>query len=281
MRIALITLSREGVRICECLSKHLSETKVFIHRSAGREAEGETFTSVMDLTAEVFCRYDGLVYVAPCGAVVRAVAPNIEHKTTDPAVVVVDAGGRYAVSLLSGHEGGANDLAVTVSNILGAEPVVSTTTEALKTIIVGVGCRRGTKADAIVKAVKSALDRAGVKQDDVRLIASADIKSDEAGLLQAARDLGMPLRFITSEEIRSSGKAFDRSDFVKTKVNLPAVAEPAALLAGRRTSLLLHKTVFIGVTVAVAKESCLWSALAREAKPTARSVPRKPSQQAK
>ncbi|MEW6356526.1 MAG: cobalamin biosynthesis protein [Planctomycetota bacterium] len=260
MKVALITLSREGARICERLTTRIPQAAVFVHESVGQVSGAKAFSSIMDLTAEVFSgRYDGLVYVAPCGAVVRAIAPNIQHKTTDPAVVVVDTGGRYAVSLLSGHEGGANDLAVTVSNILGAEPVISTTTEALKTIIVGVGCRRGTKADVIVEAVKSGLDRAGVTLDDVRLIASADIKSDEAGLLQAARELGVPLRFVASEEIRSSAKAFGRSDFVKEKVNLPAVAEPAALLAGRRTSLLLPKTVINGVTVAVARESCLWS----------------------
>ena len=51
-------------------------------------------------------KYDGLVYIAPCGVVVRAIAPFLEHKTKDPAVVVVDVGGRWAVSLLSGHEGG-------------------------------------------------------------------------------------------------------------------------------------------------------------------------------
>ena len=87
----------------------------------------------MDLTEQIFASYTGLVYIAPTGVVVRAIAPLLRHKTTDPAVVVVDVGGRWAVSLLSGHEGGANELAVTVANILGAEPVVSTTTEAVKT----------------------------------------------------------------------------------------------------------------------------------------------------
>ncbi len=47
-------------------------------------------------------------------------------------MVVVDVGARWAISLLSGHEGGANDLAVAVGNILAAEPVISTTSEALK-----------------------------------------------------------------------------------------------------------------------------------------------------
>lgn len=97
--------------------------------------------------------------MAPCGVVTRALAPHLRHKTTDPAVVVVDAVGRFAVSLLSGHEGGANDLTMAVSNIIEAEPVITTTTETLKTIVVGVGCRRGAESAKIIRAVELAVAR--------------------------------------------------------------------------------------------------------------------------
>ena len=203
-------------------------------------------------------KYEGLIYVAPCGVVVRAIAPFLEHKTKDPAVVVVDVGGRWAVSLLSGHEGGANNLAITVANAISAEPVITTTTEALKTLIVGVGCRRGIKSEKIVAAIKAALTEADLEISQVRLLSSAEIKSDEQGLLQAAQELGVPLRFISSDEIRGFAGNFEHSDFVQQKVNLPAVAEPAALMAGRRTRLVLKKRTFNGVTVAVARENCLW-----------------------
>jgi cobalt-precorrin 5A hydrolase len=93
----------------------------------------------------------------------------------------------------------------------------------------------------------------------VRLLASADVKAQEEGLMEAARRLGVPLRIVPSEEIRAAGRDFARSDFVMEKVDLPAVAEPAALLAGRRTRLLLPKTARDGVTVAVAVENCLSS----------------------
>jgi cobalt-precorrin 5A hydrolase len=172
-------------------------------------------------------------------------------------VVVVDAGGRFAVSLLSGHEGGANALALEIANILGAEPVISTTTEALKNVIVGVGCRRGAKAEAIMEAVKEALDKAGAKLEEVRMLASADIKMNEQGLIAAAHNLGLSLRFISSEEIATTTREFGRSKFVEDKVHLPAVAEPSALLAGRRTQLILPRTIFHGVTVAIARERCL------------------------
>jgi cobalt-precorrin 5A hydrolase len=171
--------------------------------------------------------------------------------------VAVDVGGRWAVSLLSGHEGGANDLALAVANILAAEPVISTTTEAVKNLIVGVGCRRGAAAGAIVAAIREALTLAGCELARVRLVATAEIKADEPGLREAARELGLPLRLVSAEEIRQTVRPFAHSDFVQEKVDLPAVAEPAALLAGRRTQLILPRQVLHSVTVAIARESCM------------------------
>ena len=219
----------------------------------------ERFTKIADLTATLFRVCRGLVYAAPCGVVVRALAPLVKSKYEDPAVVVLDAGGRWAVSLLSGHEGGANDLAIRVANLTGAEPVVTTTTEALKSVIVGIGCRRGTPTERIVEAVREALSEAGIALEEVRLLASAEIKADEAGLLAAAEALGVPIRFIAAEEIRASLREFSHSAFVEEKVNLPAVAEPAALLAGRRTRFICRKKMTNGITIALAREGFLWS----------------------
>ncbi|MDH4183671.1 MAG: cobalamin biosynthesis protein, partial [Nitrospinota bacterium] len=69
-------------------------------------------------------------------------------------------------------------------------------------------------------------------------------------------ELGLPLRFIDSEEIRQTFREFEHSEFVWSEVNLPAVAEPCALLAGRRTKLILKRKIYSGVTVAVARENC-------------------------
>jgi len=255
MKLAVISLSDEGSRVVNHLKERLADADIFLHEKVAASFGGRRFKSIITLTRKIFNQYDGLVYVAPCGVVVRALANNIRNKRTDPGVVVVDASGRFAVSLLGGHEGGANDLAIAVSNIIGAEPVITTTTEALKSVIVGIGCRRGVKAEAIIDAVDAALRKADVERPEVRLLASADIKMKEKGLLEAANILGIPLRFIRSEEIRSSCRKFSRSDFVKEKVNLPAVAEPAALLAGRRTRLILPKMTSGAVTVALARES--------------------------
>jgi cobalt-precorrin 5A hydrolase len=256
VKIALISLSNYGARLAAQLAARWEPCDVFLHRSVTELPEARRFERLLDLTHDLFPLYQGLVYMAPAGAVVRAVAPCIQDKRTDPAVVMVDAGGRWAVSLLSGHEGGANELALAVANILGAEPVVSTTTEAVKDLIVGVGCRRGTSADAIVTALREALALADCEAGRVRLLASADIKAGEPGLLEAARQLGWPLRLIPAEEIRHTVRAFEHFDSVQQKVDLPAVAEPAALLAGRRTQLILPRQVLHGITVAIARENC-------------------------
>ncbi len=253
MSLALITLSREGLATARALRKVLPEASLHVHRAV-EAADAEPFERVAVLTQELWSQRRGLVYFAPTGAVVRAIAPCVVSKFTDPAVVVCDVWGRWAVSLLSGHEGGANELAHSVANALGAEPIVTTTTEAVKDLVVGIGCRRGTAQEAIEAALREALASLGKGLEDVRLLASADLKTEEPGLREAARRLGLPLRFIHGEDIRQAPQAFTPSAAAERQVDLPGVAEPSALLAGRRTRLLLPRTVLHGLTVAIAQE---------------------------
>jgi cobalt-precorrin 5A hydrolase / precorrin-3B C17-methyltransferase len=87
---------------------------------------GELVSGVRERWAGV----DGLVLVCATGIAVRAVAPLLADKAADPAVVVVDDGGRFVVALTGGHRGGANVLARDVAVLLGAQPVVTTATDA-------------------------------------------------------------------------------------------------------------------------------------------------------
>ncbi|MFE1298188.1 precorrin-3B C(17)-methyltransferase [Streptomyces sp. NPDC058731] len=86
---------------------------------------------VADAVRRAFAECEQLVCFLATGAVVRLVAPLLGDKASDPGVVCVDEGGRFAVPVLGGHGGGANDLAAEVGEVLGAVPVVTTATDAV------------------------------------------------------------------------------------------------------------------------------------------------------
>ena len=93
-------------------------------------------------TGELFRSSGALVCLFSLGAVIRLVAPHMRGKKTDPAVVVIDEGARYAISALSGHLGGANGLAAEIAGAIGAEPVITTAADVKGTIPIDMVGRR-------------------------------------------------------------------------------------------------------------------------------------------
>ena len=85
--------------------------------------------SVLDWAAEAFHTSGALLFIGAIGIAVRAIAPHIHSKLTDPAVLVMDELGRHVIPILSGHVGGANDLARLIAEKTGAEPVITTATD--------------------------------------------------------------------------------------------------------------------------------------------------------
>jgi cobalt-precorrin 5A hydrolase len=85
--------------------------------------------SLSDWTEKAFAEADNIIYIGAAGIAVRAIAKHVVSKVTDPAVLVIDECGDFVISLLSGHIGGANDLAARIAASIGATPVITTATD--------------------------------------------------------------------------------------------------------------------------------------------------------
>ncbi|MDQ3965039.1 MAG: precorrin-3B C(17)-methyltransferase [Actinomycetota bacterium] len=280
---------------------------------------------------------DRIVLFLATGAAVRLVAPLLEDKRHDPGVVCVDDAGRFAVALVGGHAGGADELAGRVADALGSVPVVTTASDSLgvpaldslgerfgfkveessdlaavgaalvsgetvrlvserrwpigplpenvipaepsvplekvkpplilisdkllnvprpsvvyrpPSLIVGVGCSRRADAVEILDLLDSSLREVGLSQKSLASLASIDVKSGEAGLLEAAKKLDVPLSFHTAEEL-ASVEVPNPSPVVAGAVGTPSVAEAAVLVSGAK--LLQEKRKSSRGTVAIGR----------------------------
>lgn len=219
-----------------------------------------------ELIARLFGGGQGLVLVMAVGIAVRLLSGLPQDKRRDPPVVVLDTAARYAVSLLAGHEGGANDLAYRVAAVVGAAPVVTTGGEGHRTLVVGLGCRRGVGAPAIMAAIERGLALVGRGKESIRLAATADFKAREAGLHAVCVALDIGLRIFDREAIRSVDRLFGESRCARKYFNVGGVAEPCAFLAAHNGRIILPRLAVDQVTVALAEER-LWSSASGRATP--------------
>ncbi len=121
MTCAYLAFTEKGTALAQRLADKLAGT---VSR-CGRKG-----TSLNEWTAQQFAQADALIFVGAAGIAVRAIAPYCRSKVSDPAVVVVDECGQFAIPILSGHLGGANDLAREIASICGATPIITTATDA-------------------------------------------------------------------------------------------------------------------------------------------------------
>jgi len=132
MNLAIIAITRNGARLGARLKEAAAGADLFVPEKfaadAGRDAHPFA-GDLRELVREKWRSYRGFVFIMAAGIVVRMIAPHLEAKDRDPAVVVVDEAGTFAVSLLSGHLGGANELAREVADLLGGQAVITTATD--------------------------------------------------------------------------------------------------------------------------------------------------------
>lgn len=209
---------------------------------------------------QAFQAGEALIMICASGIVLRSIAPVIASKHEDPPVVVLDETGRFVVPLLSGHEGGANELARQLAELLGAQLVITTANPYLQPLYtVGMGCERGCELVELSALLDDCLARVGLQPEQVAALASIDVKADEAGLLALGEGIGQPLRVFDRQQLQEEEPLLStRSEYVFETVGVYGVAESAALhaarcLVGSVPELVLAKQKSTRATCAIAR----------------------------
>ena len=388
---SIVAISRHGAELARRLADCL-EGPVELHIAHRFHQQGGVETP-FDLPArpviqKLFTEARRLVLFMPVGAAVRLLAPSLRDKRADPAVVCVDDGGRFAVSLVSGHLGGADQLAQEVAEALGATPVVTSASHVMgvfavdllgrdlgwtieaqpgqltrasaavvngeavglfqdageldlrpedqelpenvtryssvdavmesscvaallitdrslsafvhdetddkavviyrpKTLVAGMGCRRGVPADELEGLLTSAFDANGLALGSLSCIATAELKRDEPGIVALAQKYDVPVRCYSADELNSVFEetpqpAVDAGEEIPPDLRLNdeaggtgqtreaklaptarprvhellgiwGVAEPAALLAAGSRELLVARIKSNRATIAITR----------------------------
>jgi cobalt-precorrin 5A hydrolase len=178
-RVAIVSLTRHGVRRAATIQAALPGSRLFAPEKFGGEVVAECVAAKVapkvtnwdgagenvtlfagklgDLMPTLFADFDGIVAVVSLGAMVRLVAPHLKDKASDPGIVVVDETGKFAIPMLAGHLGGANALAARIAAALGATPVYTTASDARQTLAVDL---LGREFGWHIEATKEVLLRA-------------------------------------------------------------------------------------------------------------------------
>ena len=120
---AIILISEASLPLAKTLQRELPDTLIYTKN----ECEGcISITSCHRFIEEHFNDFDSIIFIGAMGICVRSIAGCIKNKYKDPAVVCVDSTGRFVISVLSGHVGGANELTRHIAAITGGEAVITT-----------------------------------------------------------------------------------------------------------------------------------------------------------
>ena len=262
MKLAFWTVTKGAGNIAkkfkEKLKEHLKDYDIDVFTLKKYDVENtiqiKYFTTNIN---EKFSQYDGHIFIMASGIVIRKIANLIGTKDKDPAVLLIDEGKHFVISLLSGHLGGANELTYSLANILKLVPVITTSSDVTgkiavdtisqklnaeledlksakdvtslivngqkvnillpknvkitdknsadgfilvsnrknieytriypKNLILGIGCKKDTKAEDILFAIEDCLDKNNLDIKSVKKIATVDVKENEQGLINAAK----------------------------------------------------------------------------------------------
>ena len=331
MKIAIISVSDKGKELAMDLKEKLDLDSTVIRCDLYHKNVKKYFPIL-------FSEYDAIVAIMASGILVRSIAPLVESKVTDPAVLNIDDNGKFVISTLSGHLGGANELTGKISSLIGATAVITTSTDVNRKlgidvlardlylsiddtkeilyfnkailegreisltvnpnknfsylfdylnrntleidvsiyysskvnsdeihvslddhemilkerkVVVGIGCRRGKEFKFILDGFNRSLEELNMLPSRVNMLASAEIKKDEKGILELSEKLEIPVEFVDIDKLKLfESRDVSKSDFVYSKFGIYGVCEPSALImAGFDSKLIYKKTSYNGVTI--------------------------------
>lgn len=209
---------------------------------------------------QAFEKGQRLIMICATGIVMRTLAPVINNKHTDPAVLVLDEQGKYIIPLLSGHEGGANDWGRTISELLNGQLVMTTAQPYLKPVYtLGMGCERHCPPSYLKEVMRKCLQQAQLSLADIHSINSIDIKADEVALMEMSKDFNLPFNTYSKTQLtKMEARLSTRSEYVYKTVGVYGVAESAALygayeMTRQGSELVVNKLKNSKATCAIAR----------------------------
>lgn len=123
MKNAIILTSESSLQIARTIQNELDKTVIFTKAYIEGTIQ---ISSINSCISDIYDEVKSIIFIGAMGICVRSIAPYIKDKHTDPAIVNIDSTGKYVISVLSGHVGGANDLTQRIAHILGAEAILTT-----------------------------------------------------------------------------------------------------------------------------------------------------------
>ncbi|MFV1950987.1 MAG: cobalt-precorrin 5A hydrolase [Nitrospinota bacterium] len=237
---------------------------------------------------DLWKKHNRFIFIMATGIVVRSIANLLKDKRTDPGVVVLDEKGRHAISLVSGHLGGANRLAKEIAGFLGSDPVITTASDTIalpeiiisnrcispipsspftlhpspftslkptlyfrsRNLVVGIGCKKGITSKTIEENIIDIFEENNLSVDSIRNLATIDKKQDEKGLTGFSDKYSIPIVFYTADELNRID-VDNPSPHVIKAVGAKGVAEPAAVLSSNNGKSLLKKIKRGDITLAI------------------------------
>ncbi|MFT4144194.1 MAG: cobalt-precorrin 5A hydrolase [Mobilitalea sp.] len=182
MRISIISFTSNGVDLSIKI-KELADREQEVTLYTKSSVIKQNITSqihkveekLSEWTKEKFQECKALVFIGACGIAVRAIAPFVKNKLLDPPVLVIDEAGRFVIPILSGHYGGANELAQNLADKLGAAAVITTATDVNKLFAVDVFARKNSLHICNREGIEK-VSAAVLNKDKVSIAISGEIK---------------------------------------------------------------------------------------------------------